>query len=1324
MKFAGFMKIVGLVVAGFVSSATVMVGGIFLTGGFDPAYIEPTGLYFDEQQITIDGDTEVIAWPQPEDTTELEIDLMVSQGAEYIEVPATATMGEVFTITVKRNAQDQIIGGEAIVRASFGITTRELNVFVDVPVESFDIGIETEEEEPEIYVGYNFTVVPTNVVPANALNSTSSINSVFNKANKVIKYSSNEPSIATVDELTGVVTPISDGDFTIEARVISTYNEEETQPDSDDFEYYEDYLEAIEDISILSTRTFHIQDIEVEGISAVTNMLEPEYDIYLHKSITFTPEDLGLQLLPQADSDFTPEQLDYKLKDITVESSNPDAFYVTCNEDPLSWTITVTNYEDWMLANTAVTFIYQEEEEDEPISETVYFKLKQNNIDELYIEGNTDDTIQLTIREVNTETYDLLANTEIIGEDATQEATYTTAMYQVDTNQIYNELNELIIDADVETGVIESNTITPLNRGTTRVMAVIIKTDIDGNPIVKALDENGDDIDGLYDYYVDSEGDVRSIATDGITVVSGYSYGIIAVSQYITVTIMEELTSLDLIVKSKKVEMFDLGDTATLSMSDDYDETLVQAYRDGDLIFESTNDEVVLIENENIVDDDITVDIVCNSVGQIYINAVLIDLEGNRSVIDSVEINVTLVTITFEQVLSVEDMAYYNAGNLNFEITGGNSVVDSHEVSGVNKVLLTVSASSIEQFSLDYRLTDSETSDITTESSELIEPLTYIQISDNDLEFELTEESKTTFIMSREGVVLLSPNSYGALLDAYLYGKVEFIVAHSESRQASIDAGNNEQKLLEIYTSLDSENNLIVEILAINYAVDGNGDYDAASSYANIRARLVDGPDDVYLFNQRIQIETGIVENIDLTANTTVMSARISDSNEIQWLVPEGEVNENDELELTVNFLPSDFEPIVTGIYYTSSNTDVLEIVNNDGAEPDFIFKGPGTVTITATSLDPNATAQDSVVITVSVPQVDIALLYLDDGDENYTDADFNGYDDESGEIIYEHILAEASTIDLLLPELVGEPRIKATNAESEDITNILQYEIVEGAEFITFNESTRIVNEGENDEETFRTWEVTTLPVGSIEIIKIRVYTGLGIDDYFYYIKVLPDVIETVTYFGDSNPEIIYADYSRNLYPIDMEDANDRVVLTNNDLDVIENLTYSIHSCLTVDNGEDIGSSYTTINSVTGVLRVVDIPEALNIVIKVSTEFGYNAFYYVQALPNIDINFTYNNPVNIVGQNYEQIAGDTTFDLIGTGSVSATTIDPDNVTEDITSTLEFFLSDGDLNNEYITIDRYTGVITTITPPVDQYIIIKVRNAAGYTEYYNIVILA
>lgn len=1274
INFAGFMKITGIVLAGFVAFMGGLTGVLYVTGGFEEEYIEPTGIIFEYNTVIIDDDTDIFCLPENEDGSSVEIELKIEEGSEYIELPETAELKKPITVVPKRNEEDAIIGGEARVRATYGFYVAYVDIFVDIPLDSFEVGTSNEES---IYVGDTFNVLPENVYPLNALNpATKETGSAFDLGEKEVRYYSSNEDVATVDEFTGEVnvlyTSDTENSFSIEARVIKTYNLLNEIPNLEDPKYfdgtyydYDQYNLDLDAITTIASREFIVQDIAVEGVTAVSSFDDPLHDIYLHKQNRFTIDDFGLELLPQADSDFTSAQLEYKMKDadlfgISVSNDNVLEATIDTTGERAEFVITVKEFETWEIQHTAITFEYKQfdgdGEEIDPLVATVYFKIQRNNIVDMYIVPNETGAIQLTANALIPETFDLDANTVLVAENNNEEPTYTRLVYEVDEFLLYNseaEGSQLIVSVDETSRLITDGILTPLNRGNTRVRAIVVETDMFNRPIVQSVTIEGTPISEGYDYYIDAEGNVRLISSDDIAGgVDYYVYKNIFTSEYMPVNVLEELKTLDLSIKAKKTEVVNKAETIVLTVdASKSSPVLINAFKDGTLNFESEDPTVAFILNTNLDENDnITLTIRSAEHGSTDFNAILDD-NGTLKTIDTFEIN----------VLDIDS-----------------------------------------------------------------EGLTYTQ------EFDFSGEDKTTFIKSREGVLLLTPNSYGAFVDAYLYDKIEFVTSNPS--------------LLDVRHSIDANNKITVEILAIDY------DSNPAESYSFVECRLKDDPTQKF-FSQDITLESGAVEQIRIINNVDdpndpadipTIGARVSGDNEVQWLIPEGNYNENMPLELGVQFLPDTFIPRITDVDYYAIDWDAYQLdpntttasdvmyIDNTGDQLQFTFYKAGMVVIRAESLDtdsPNFPVTDICTLRVVVPQVTSNFVYEDlyeDGDDDYEQiiAGLSTYTNNQLDLL------NTNTGDVILTE----PRISAEDDENQDVTNILKFEVLQGNEYITLTEVAQIDDDpatpGVNEFEA-RKLLLETSPVGAVVTAVIRVYTDFGFEE-LYNLRIAPDVIATLTYPDNTNPEIVYESTSIDLDLVeDLGTAGTaaRVVMTDSQLNDITNLTYEIYSSKYISNGADTLAA--TIGYTSGLLNVGFLSEPVEIIIKITTGFGYSEYYTAHLIPDIDIVQVYNNGVvHPLGEVYEEVNASSTIDLVATGRVSAETINPDNVISDITNELRFELvgyttNENDISsNDYIQVNNLTGEITTLAPSVEQWVQIKVyHNLTGYTEYYNVKIL-
>lgn len=144
------LKIVGIVLAGFVVIAGGAIGITALTGGFNEKVVEISKIYFDDNSTeatihTLDDVTTKINF-EPFDATEKDITVSIEgQSAtgvnQIIDYPKTVTAGKDFTLSVKKDARGNNIGGVVVLKfqdvnkyGKPGINTLYLNVIVDTVI--------------------------------------------------------------------------------------------------------------------------------------------------------------------------------------------------------------------------------------------------------------------------------------------------------------------------------------------------------------------------------------------------------------------------------------------------------------------------------------------------------------------------------------------------------------------------------------------------------------------------------------------------------------------------------------------------------------------------------------------------------------------------------------------------------------------------------------------------------------------------------------------------------------------------------------------------------------------------------------------------------------------------------------------------------------------------------------------------------------------------------------------------------------------------------------------------------------------------------------
>ena len=1157
MTLKRVLTIFGWVLAGFGGLFASITGYLAVSGGFKPPFIPVETIFFESAEITIDADSEIFVYATPENTTELDIQISILWGSSIIRVPETAKIGEPILIEVIKDENEKNLGGYAKISARQGIMPpAECIIFVDIPVESFTL---SSSKEGNIYVGNTFTVSPSDVYPQNSLNPSIN-NQNYNKPNKVVKYYSSNTNVATVDETTGLVTTIAEGTFTIEARVVKTYNLLLEEPSPEDYEYLEEYWLAMNEISVVVSEEFIVSSIAVSGITANDNELDPLYDLYLHESIVFTPSDLGLQLLPQADSDFIPSQLDYKLKDLEILVSNEEKLSVEVMENPLAYSITVLDFETWQIHHPHIIFTYNDGTN--IFSTSVHFKILTNNVEEITIEKNTEEAIEVVLDTENPISIDLESLTTVTAENTEKEPTYSMLRYKiVNLEQAVNDLGEVILLYDEATGYLLDNKITPLHRGTLTIMAVVLQTDIDGNPI-----DNG--VGGYVEIYQETENTV-------------------------IINVLEELTSLSMSLKRTHQQKVAVGDTLQLEITN-LNQEQIDNFNNDLLVVNISNNEALTLQ-ESVLEGNILT-LTLTALLESQVNVFVVDLT-KRMFIDFVEVQILGYETELEPIIHSFDLNKYS--------------IDANLMPAV--------------------------------------------------------------IRGTEVTAIFEPNSYGAFIDAYQYGKLEFVSTNPET--------------IQIYSSIDANKNIILRLVAIQ-----------DTGYSNIRAYLVESPN-TFLINQRVNVDLGAVNIMQLSVNSQIIQA-IPEVGGTQWLTPDGK-----KFTPSVEFFDPE-EPAVTGVYYISSDPTILEIDStqlDDKGLPNFIFKKAGTVTLTARSLDPySPDAYDDILLTVNVPAVS---------------TEFNYSNLVAG---YEELIAGKDAINLIIDDIDlggGEftSRIKLKRYDGVDYTELAQFELLGDERAATLTEYPEDINAG-----TPRSLILQTNEVGENVVLQVRVYTDFGFED-FYPIKVVPNVTDIILYKDNgsggtipNNPEIVYPPVGETtvIRLLEVQDGVQRVNVTDKDGASLNNrLQFSLNN----DNWAIVNEfGEITIWGPSDDERELQV----QIYIEYDSDINFERTYNILIKPNMQINFYYADPLLYEGFEYEQIDYVSTYDLIVEGKVTAESIVPEG--NDITSELEFSMQE---YNQYVTISS-DGILTIAPITQDQFIAIRVYNIDEYYKVYRIRIRA
>lgn len=356
-KILNALKVVGISLGAVVGVVAAVILYVWLSGGFNPPYVPLTEMHFSKNEYVI-SELDNIALVPNEGCTELDnvvltiedtnIAVLVeddyttaitnkneqtgdeSEAEPQQEGQETEVVNK-YHVTIGQNIQIQPVkqtinagtenekqinvGGWVKLTAERELIQTHCWVFVDVPVESLELFVQTdleklepeqnqpaqeepEQEEPaqplETYIVYPSSTIQlgvTNHQPAKAFNlpSTSLSNfpngkttTEFNNIKKVYYVVSDE-TLATVDSNTGIVTvkQIVQGSFKVYAYVVARYNDVGNEPNLED--YVNEFGEANgfanweQDFDLIRVKTqeieFKIKDIEVESLTVAKEKL-------------------------------------------------------------------------------------------------------------------------------------------------------------------------------------------------------------------------------------------------------------------------------------------------------------------------------------------------------------------------------------------------------------------------------------------------------------------------------------------------------------------------------------------------------------------------------------------------------------------------------------------------------------------------------------------------------------------------------------------------------------------------------------------------------------------------------------------------------------------------------------------------------------------------------------------------------------------------------------------------------------------------------------------------------------------------------------------
>lgn len=347
MKKSWFLKILKTFGISFASiiGAVVLTGGVmYLVGALNPKKVELTSMSFEKQAYVLDGvtisengevaisnyDSTVKLIPGNEDATELDVSLSNNGNsvAKIISFDSQNVAVETNTNKVGSNIIFDLtnsIGGTFDLKADQDFLTASTKIFVDLKLNSFNLTSSINENN--IYPGTNFTISLSNCSPSTYLRKpNSSFYSVYgeNYFNKNPLYFSSNENIATVNQKTGEITVLDEGEFTIFVYVPKTYKLNANLPEREDFLDAESYFNTLANYCVLQQKTFNSKSIEIGSISSSTEI----HNLNVFTTYKYSYNDLyqanenqlnlNIKIHVPNGTSFDDKDLDYKAKELEI----------------------------------------------------------------------------------------------------------------------------------------------------------------------------------------------------------------------------------------------------------------------------------------------------------------------------------------------------------------------------------------------------------------------------------------------------------------------------------------------------------------------------------------------------------------------------------------------------------------------------------------------------------------------------------------------------------------------------------------------------------------------------------------------------------------------------------------------------------------------------------------------------------------------------------------------------------------------------------------------------------------------------------------------
>ena len=206
-----FFKILGLALAGLFGLLAAAVGIAAITGVFSEEEIKIESLAWEvtKARVVDDYTATVNFLPENANVLDIELKILTSGGDNIVELPKSVKAGEPFVIKVKKDANNNNIGGEVQIQAktSLVVTSPNLQMLVDVAIPNNGLLIasdhDTVDDQMRINAGTNEFGLYVFTNPINAINPNTGLVPDLAEDYKDIQLKSTDPSALQLVNATG-----------------------------------------------------------------------------------------------------------------------------------------------------------------------------------------------------------------------------------------------------------------------------------------------------------------------------------------------------------------------------------------------------------------------------------------------------------------------------------------------------------------------------------------------------------------------------------------------------------------------------------------------------------------------------------------------------------------------------------------------------------------------------------------------------------------------------------------------------------------------------------------------------------------------------------------------------------------------------------------------------------------------------------------------------------------------------------------------------------------------------------------------------------------